>query len=308
MSSPFSYNLEIHEEIQQALEKKHALVALESTVITHGLPYPKNLELANQMETRIREFGAIPATIALVDGKIKIGVTQQELMDLAQNPEVHKISVRDIGPAMAMGWSGGTTVASTSLIAHLAGLRVFATGGIGGVHREPPYDVSADLLQLARTPIIIVCAGAKAILDLPATLEVLETNSVPVVGYQTNYFPAFYSVSSGLPVPLRADQPEQVAEVARCHWNFGLQSAVLVTAPPPIEVALASDDVQSAIDEALQAAKAANIRGQAMTPFLLAKVNERTQGASLKANLGLLLNNARIAALISIKLTEILAS
>lgn len=307
MSSPLSYNLEINEEIELALAKKQALVALESTVITHGLPYPKNLELANQMETQIREFGAIPATIALVDGKIKIGVTEQELKNLAQNPEGHKISVRDIGPAMAKGWSGGTTVASTSLIAHLAGLRVFATGGIGGVHREPPYDISADLPQLARTPIIVVCAGAKAILDLPATLEVLETNSVPVVGYQTNHFPAFYSVSSGLPVPVRADQPEQVAEIARHHWDLGLQSAVLVTAPPPIEVALAPDLVQLAIKEALIEAKTAHIRGQAMTPFLLEKVNERTHGASLKANLGLLLNNARIAALISIKLTEQLA-
>jgi pseudouridine-5'-phosphate glycosidase len=295
-------DLVISEEIQDALLNDHPLVALESTVITHGLPFPKNLELAGQMEDCVRELGAIPATIALVDGKIKVGVTGLDLNNLAENPDVHKISVRDIGPALAMGWSGGTTVASTSLIAYMAGIRVFATGGIGGVHREPPFDISADLPQLARTPIIVVCAGAKAILDLPATLEVLETSSVPVVGYQTDSFPAFYSVSSGLPVSVRADQPEQVAHIARRHWKLGLKSAVLVTAPPPQAAALSADDVQFAIDQALKEAVVENIRGQAMTPYLLAKVNECTQGASLKANLALLLNNAQIAAQIAIEL------
>ncbi len=304
MSLGLNQDFLISEEIQSALANKQAVVALESTVITHGLPYPQNIELASQMEARVRKYGATPATIALVNGKIRIGVTAQELQHLAQNREVHKISVRDIGPALAMGWNGGTTVASTALIAHLAGVQVFATGGIGGVHREPPYDVSADLPQLGQTPIIVVCAGAKAILDLPATLEVLETSSVPVVGFQTDHFPAFYSLSSGLPVSVRADLPEQVALIALRQWNLGMKSAILVVAPPPAEVALDAEAVQFAIDDALLDAKAANIRGQATTPFLLSKVNERTQGASLKANLGLLLNNARIAALIAVKLAE----
>lgn len=305
MPTSFGYNLEINDEVQAALDKKQALVALESTVITHGLPYPQNLELASQMEARVRAFGAIPATIALVDGKIKVGVTGEDLQGLAIKPGVHKISVRDIGPAMVMGWSGGTTVASTSLIAHMAGLRVFATGGIGGVHREPPYDISADLSQLAKTPILVVCAGAKAILDLPATLEVLESNSVPVVGYQTDKFPAFYSRSSGLPVSVRANQPGQVAHIAACHWKLGLDSAVLVTAPPPEDSALSAEVVQTAIDQALKDAISENIRGQAMTPYLLARVNEKTQGASLKANLALLLNNACIAAQIAVELSKI---
>lgn len=294
----------VNEEIQKALANGQPLVALESTVITHGLPYPQNIDLARKMEETIREHGATPATIALVQGKIRVGVSAQEIDELAQDKALHKISVRDIGPALAFGWSGGTTVASTSLIAHMAGLKVFATGGIGGVHRAPPYDISADLGQLAQTPVVVVCAGAKAILDLPATLEVLETSSVPVVGYQTDYFPAFYSLSSGLPLSVRVDLPEQVACIAQSHWGLGLKSAVLVVASPPAEVALAPEIVQSAIDDALREAEASKIRGQAMTPFLLSKVNQRTQGASLKANLGLLLNNARIAALIAVQLAN----
>ncbi|HSQ26588.1 MAG TPA: pseudouridine-5'-phosphate glycosidase [Anaerolineales bacterium] len=304
MPEPNLKDFIVNDEIQNALAHGQPVVALESTVITHGLPYPQNIDLARKMEETIREHGATPATIALVQGKIRVGVSAQEIDELAQDTALHKISVRDIGPALALGWSGGTTVASTSLIAQMAGVRVFATGGIGGVHREPPYDVSADLWQLAQTPIIVVCAGAKAILDLPATLEVLETSSVPVVGYQTDYFPAFYSLSSGLPLSVRVDQPEQVARIAQSHWGLGLKSAVLVVAPPPAEVALAPEVVQSAIDDALREAEASKIRGQAMTPFLLSKVNERTQGASLKANLGLLLNNARIAALIAVQLAK----
>ncbi len=304
MPEPNLKDFIVNDEIQNALAHGQPVVALESTVITHGLPYPQNIDLARKMEETIREHGATPATIALVQGKIRVGVSAQEIDELAQDTALHKISVRDIGPALALGWSGGTTVASTSLIAQMAGVRVFATGGIGGVHREPPYDISADLWQLAQTPIIVVCAGAKAILDLPATLEVLETSSVPVVGYQTDYFPAFYSLSSGLPLSVRVDQPEQVARIAQSHWGLGLKSAVLVVAPPPAEVALAPEVVQSAIDDALREAEASKIRGQAMTPFLLSKVNERTQGASLKANLGLLLNNARIAALIAVQLAK----
>lgn len=304
MTESYKKDLIVNKEIQNALAHGQPLVALESTVITHGLPYPQNIDLARKMEETIREHGAIPATIALVQGKIRVGVSAQEIEELAQDKALHKISVRDIGPALALGWSGGTTVASTSLIAHMAGLKVFATGGIGGVHREPPYDISADLGQLAQTPVIVVCAGAKAILDLPATLEVLETSSVPVVGYQTDTFPAFYSQSSGLPLSVRVDLPEQVAHISQSHWGLGLKSAVLVVASPPAEVALAPEVVQSAIDDALREAEASKIRGQAMTPFLLSKVSQRTQGASLKANLGLLLNNARIAALIAVQLAN----
>lgn len=304
MTESYKKDLIVNKEIQNALAHGQPLVALESTVITHGLPYPQNIDLARKMEETIREHGAIPATIALVQGKIRVGVSAQEIDELAQDKALHKISVRDIGPALALGWSGGTTVASTSLIAHMAGLKVFATGGIGGVHREPPYDISADLGQLAQTPVIVVCAGAKAILDLPATLEVLETSSVPVVGYQTDTFPAFYSQSSGLPLSVRVDLPEQVAHISQSHWGLGLKSAVLVVASPPAEVALAPEVVQSAIDDALREAEASKIRGQAMTPFLLSKVSQRTQGASLKANLGLLLNNARIAALIAVQLAN----
>jgi pseudouridine-5'-phosphate glycosidase len=297
-------DLKVHPEIQAALAGKQALVALESTVITHGLPFPQNLELARQMEDAVRAYGAIPATIALLKGEIMVGLSPQDLQQLVDMPDLHKISVRDIGPAVALGWSGGTTVASTALIAHLTGLRVFATGGIGGVHRTPPYDISADLPQLAQTPIIVVCAGAKAILDLPATLEVLETSSVPVVGYQTRQFPAFYSVSSGLPVSARADQPEQIAQIALKHWGLGLQSAVLVVAPPPAELALDPQVVQQAIDKALHAAKAANLRGQGITPFLLAEVSKQTKGASLRVNLALLLNNAKIASQITVQLAK----
>ncbi len=297
-------DLKVHPEIQAALAGKQALVALESTVITHGLPFPQNLELARQMEDAVRAYGAIPATIALLKGEIMVGLSPQDLQQLVDMPDLHKISVRDIGPAVALGWSGGTTVASTALIAHLTGLRVFATGGIGGVHRTPPYDISADLPQLAQTPIIVVCAGAKAILDLPATLEVLETSSVPVVGYQTRQFPAFYSVSSGLPVSARADQPEQIAQIALKHWGLGLQSAVLVVAPPPAELALDPQVVQQAIDKALHAAKAANLRGQGITPFLLAEVSKQTKGASLRVNLALLLNNAKIASQIAVQLAK----
>lgn len=303
MPSMIEHEFIIQEEIQSALANRQPIVALESTVITHGLPYPQNLELAHQMEICVRENGAIPATIILMDGQVKVGASHEELIQLVQTSNLHKISVRDIGPAIAMGWSGGTTVASTSLIADLAGIRVFATGGIGGVHREPPYDISADLLQLGHTPIIVVCAGAKAILDIPATLEVLETNSVPVVGYQTDDFPAFYSTSSGFPVPLRVDRPQEIARIAKSHWKLGLKSALLVVVPPPIESALDSEMVQLAINAALIEAKEKNVRGQAITPFLLSKVNEKTAGLSMKANLDLLLNNARTAALIAVQLS-----
>lgn len=292
-------------EVAQALAKNKPLVALESTVITHGLPYPQNFTIAIEMETVIRQTGAIPATIAVLDGIVRIGVERSQLERLArgdQQAPMHKISARDFASAIACSWSGGTTVAGTLLAARLAGLRVFATGGIGGVHRQPAFDVSADLGLLACSPLVVVCAGAKAILDLDATLEYLETNSIPVVGFQTDEFPAFYSRSSGMKTSARADTPEQIAEIARAHWGMGMLSAVLVALPPPESSALPPELVELAIQQALAEAQAQQLRGQAVTPFLLQRVSQLTRGSSLLINLDLLKNNARLAAEISLKL------
>ncbi len=299
---PEAYLLD--KKIGLALAAGQAVVALESTVITHGLPYPQNLDLARGMESQVVEHGAVPATIALVKGKIRVGLSGAELEELAQGAQMHKISTRDMGPAAALGWSGGTTVASTMLAAHTAGIQVFATGGIGGVHRQAPFDVSADLPALAKTPVIVVCAGAKAILDIPATLEYLETHSTPVVGYQTDEFPAFYSTSSGLPVQVRADTVDKIVQIAIQHWELGLNSGILVTVPPPVETALPYETVDAAIQTALQEAQASGVRGQQVTPFLLGRVKELTSGASLQANLALLLNNARVAAQIAVHLAS----
>ena len=286
-------------EVRQALAMHLPLVALESTVITHGLPYPENLQLARDMESEVRQQNAVPATVGVVDGRIYVGLDESQLEHLATGQNMVKVSVRDFAPAMVRGRSGGTTVAGTLLAANLAGLKVFATGGIGGVHRDAPFDVSTDLIGLSRTPLVVVCAGAKAILDIPATLEVLETYGVPVIGYQTDDFPAFYSRSSGLPVSARADTPEQVAQIAQAHWGLGLTSAVLVCVPPPEEVALPTEAVAGAINQALAEAQAAGIHGQAVTPFLLQRVGELTHGSSLRTNLSLLRNNARVAAQIA---------
>lgn len=292
-------NYEYSLEVAQALAESQPVVALESTVITHGLPYPQNLSLARDMEADIRGGGCVPATIAVMDGVIHVGMEDAALAQLAAAQGMRKISARDFAAALALRQSGGTTVAGTLLAASGADLEVFATGGIGGVHRQAPFDVSADLTMLGRTPMVVVCAGAKAILDLPATLEMLETLCVPVVGYQTDDLPAFYSRSSGLPVTVRCDNAEQVAALARAHWDLGQQSAVLVTVPPPQEAALPAEEMQGVIDQALAEAHAQHITGQAVTPFLLARVSELTGGASLKANLALLRNNARVAAQIA---------
>ena len=282
-------------EVARALSLGLPLVALESTVITHGLPYPENLTVAREMESALRQQGVAPATIAVLDGKIQVGVTEEQLERLANGQDMRKISARDLAVAIARKGCGGTTVAGTLLAAFAAGIRVFATGGIGGVHRQPAFDVSADIPQLARTPVMVVCAGAKAILDLPATLEFLETYSVPVVGYQTDEFPAFYSRGSGLKTSCRADTPQEVVEIARAHWGLGNTSAVLVVTPPPEEVALPVELVEEAVHRALGEAQEKGIRGQEVTPFLLKRVNEITGGRSLRANLGLLRNNAHLA-------------
>lgn len=299
MTSLDKDTISIRPEIEQALSEGKPIVALESTVITHGLPYPDNLNLAKNMEAVIRENGCTPATIAILDGIIKVGLDIAQLEHLADAKNVHKVSLRDIAPAIALQMSGGTTVAGTLAIAQRVGIKVFATGGIGGVHRGDPFDISADLGELARTQLVVVCAGAKAILDIPATLEVLESYGVPVVGYQTDEFPAFYSLSSGMRVSARADSAEEVASIALAHWDLGFSGSILVAVPPPKEVALDNAVIEPAIQTALMEAQKLNIHGQAVTPFLLRRVSELTDEASLRANLGLLLNNAAVAAQIA---------
>ena len=287
-------------EVFQALENHHPVVALESTVITHGLPYPENLQLASGLETDVNSNHATPATIALIKGKIHIGLTSLELEALANSGQgLRKISRRDFGIAIARGESGGTTVAGTLIAAHAAGIQVFATGGIGGVHRDAPFDISADLPELGRTPLVVVCAGAKSILDLPATIEYLETMGVAVVGYQTDEFPAFYSCKSGLPVNVSVQTPAEVASIAHAQWDLGINSAILVVAPPPEDQALSHNEIDHIIEQALAEAKQKKVSGYAMTPFLLARISELSGGKSLKTNLSLLHHNAVIAAQIA---------
>ncbi len=291
-------------EIIQALRLGQPIVALETAVVTHGLPRPTNLQLGRELETIVRGQGAAAATVGLIDGKIHVGLSDTELVRLANENGLRKISRRDFGIAIARQESGGTTVAGTLIAAHAAGLRVFATGGIGGVHRAAPFDISADLEELGRSPLVVVCAGAKAILDLPATLEVLETKGVPVVGFGTDEFPAFYSISSGMPVTARADSPAEVAHIARSQWEAGIATAVLVVVPPPAEFALPATEVEKSIQQALNEAHQQGIHGAAVTPFLLGRVNELSGGTSMQANLALLRNNARLAALIAMELVS----
>lgn len=283
-------------EVAEALRDGKPIVALESTVITHGLPFPENGELAKNLEAEIRKQGCIPATIAILDGVICVGLDNGQLERLVRADDMLKISSRDISAAIEKHKSGGTTVAGTLAIAQEVGIKVFATGGIGGVHRQAPFDVSADLGQLGRSQLVAVCAGAKAILDIPATLEVLETYGVPVIGYMTDEFPAFYSVSSGMGVSARVDSAEEVARLAKVHWDLGMTSSILLAVPPPAQIALETDIVEAAILTALEDAQKKNIRGQVVTPFLLRRVSELTGGSSLRTNLGLLRNNARVAA------------
>jgi pseudouridine-5'-phosphate glycosidase len=294
--NPVFSHIKLSTLVSQALETHQPIVALESTVITHGLPYPQNLHLAQDMEAEVTANGAVPATIAVLGGMVHAGLSPEELENLATGRGMLKISTRDFAPALLYKRSGGTTVAGTLAVAEAVGIKVFATGGIGGVHQGAPFDISTDLPTLAKTPLVVVCAGAKAILDLPATLEQLETLSVPVVGYQTDEFPAFYSRTSGLPVSARVDSPEQAAALARLHWEMGMESAVLLVQPPPEKAAMEAEQVNAAIRQALAECAAQGIRGQAVSPFLLKRVSELTHGDSLGANLALLLNNARLAA------------
>jgi pseudouridine-5'-phosphate glycosidase len=292
-------NITLSPEVARALQVKAPLVALESTVITHGLPRPPNLQLAQDMEMEIRRANATPATVALLDGQIRIGISDAELTRLSEADLTLKVSHRDFATAIIKKANGGTTVAGTMFAAHKVGIRVFATGGIGGVHKESSFDISTDLHALAEIPMIVVCAGAKAILDLPATLEYLETMGVPVVGYQTDEFPAFYSRESGLKVSVRLDSPKEIVDFAKAHWELGMNSAVLVTNPVLETEAIPKSAMEPIISKASAKAIQNQIHGQALTPFLLSRISELTAGKSLKANLALLLNNARLAAQIA---------
>ena len=292
-------------EVFAAIEAGSPVVALESTLITHGFPYPANVETALAMEQAIRDEGGVPATIGVLDGQIKVGLSRAEIERLAELGQkgVRKCSRRDLPIVVGLRQHGATTVAGTMIVAHMAGIRVFATGGIGGVHRGHPEDVSADLIELGRTPIAVVCAGAKSILDLPRTLEVLETQGVPILGYETDTLPAFYSRSSGLPIDQRVDSPQEAAAIIAARDELGLGHAVLVTVPVPEADALPEDEAEAAIQEATRMADEAGVHGKAVTPFVLAKVLELTGGRSKQANIAALVNNARVAARVAVALS-----
>jgi pseudouridine-5'-phosphate glycosidase len=283
-------------EVAEALANGQAVVALESTLITHGLAYPDNLATARAIQAAAREAGAVPATIAILHGQLTVGLDDAQLEYLATAKNVRKCSRRDIGIVVAQELDGATTVAGTMMVAAMAGIGVFATGGIGGVHRGHPFDISADLEELSQTPVTVVCAGAKSLLDLPLTVEQLETRGVPVIGYGTDELPAFYSRSSGLPVDARADTPEQVAAIVRARRALGIQGGELVAVPVPAADELSHAEAEAAIAQAIQLADESGVTGAAVTPFILAKIAELTNGRSKRANVALLLNNARVAA------------
>ncbi len=286
-------------EVALALTANQPVVSLESTVIAHGLPRPQNLETALRLEEIVRAEDSTPATIAVIDGKLCVGLDGEQRELIANGMDVKKLSTRDLPIAVARRWNGATTVASTMWIAHRAGIRVFATGGIGGVHRGSLPDVSADLPELARTEMIVVCSGAKIVLDLPATREWLETHSVTVVGYECEEMPAFYSRRSGLPVDVRCDSPKKVVEIFNAQRELGMESALVVTVPVPAEAEVDADLLQRVLDDSLAEAERQRIAGRDLTPFLLAQMSEKSEGATLRANIALLENNARVAAQIA---------
>lgn len=291
--------LDISPEVQQALADGKPVVALESTIISHGMPYPKNVETAMLVEKTIRENGAVPATIAIIGGRLKAGLSPEEIEYLGKSGrKVAKVSRRDLAAIVARGADGATTVTTTMIIAHMAGIKVFATGGIGGVHRgaETTMDISADLEELAQTPVMVVCAGAKSILDLGLTLEYLETKGVPVIGYGTGELPAFYTRKSGFSVDYRVDSPEELAEMFRAQRGLEFKGGMLVTNPIPEEYSMDKEVIDKAIEQALAECKEQGVHGKETTPFLLARVVELTGGDSLESNIQLVLNNARLAA------------
>ena len=294
--------LDIHPEVKNALNSKQPIVALESTIISHGMPYPKNIETALMVEDTVRANNAIPATIAIIKGRLKVGLTKKEIEFLATNDEVRKISRRDLAITVSQKLSGSTTVASTMIIAHLAKIAVFATGGIGGVHRgaEKTLDISADLEELSRTNVCVVCAGAKSILDIGLTLEYLETKGVPIIGYKTSDLPAFYSSKSGFNVDYRVDSAFDISEILKTKWSLSINGGVLVTNPIPKKFELELAMMNEAINKAIIEAEKEKITGKEITPYLLSKVNEITQGKSLNANIKLIQNNAVLASKIAI--------
>ena len=294
--------LDVHSEVENALNSTLPVVALESTIISHGMPYPENIETALMVEDTVRANKAIPATIAIINGRLKVGLTNSEIEFLATNNEVRKISRRDLAIAVSQKLSGSTTVASTMIISNLAKIAIFATGGIGGVHRgaEKTFDISAALEELSRTNVCVVCAGAKAILDIGLTLEYLETKGVPVIGYKTSELPAFYSSKSGFKVDYRVDSASDIAEILKTKWNLSIEGGLLVTNPIPKTFELEFAMMNEAINEAIIEADKEKIKGKEITPYLLSKVNEITQGKSLNANIKLIQNNAALAAKIAI--------
>ena len=299
--------LDIKPEIKKALEEGKAVVALESTIISHGMPYPRNVETALNVEQIIRDNGAIPATIAIMDGKLKVGLSKDEIESLGKSSDAIKCSRRDIPFILAKKLDGATTVASTMLIASMAGIKVFATGGIGGVHRgaQETFDISADLQELAHTDVAVVCAGAKSILDIGLTLEYLETQGVPVVGFGTDELPAFYTSKSGFGVDYRVDTPEELAEALKTKWDLRIEGGVVVANPIPPEYEMDPAVIDSAISEAVREADLKGIKGKESTPFLLAKVKEITGGSSLDSNIQLVYNNAVLGAKIAVELSKL---
>jgi pseudouridine-5'-phosphate glycosidase len=296
----FSYS----PEVEKALASNQPIVALESTVIAHGLPRPKNIETARRLEQIVRDAGAVPATIAIINGRFHVGLDENQVRFIADSEEIKKVSIRDLPIAVAQKWNGATTVASTSWIAQRAGIKVFATGGIGGVHRGSLLDISGDLPALAATPIIVVCSGAKIVLDLPATREWLETYGVTIVGYGCDEMPAFYSRGSGLPVDVRVDSPVQVVDLFRAQQILQIESALLVTVPVPENFEVPAIELEAALSAALSAAEDESVAGRELTPFLLSRMSQASEGKTLIANIALLENNARVAAQIAFALAD----
>lgn len=304
----FNDFLEISDEVKNALIGNKAVVALESTIISHGMPYPQNVETALKVENIVRENGAIPATIAIIKGKLKVGLTREEIDYLGKKgTSIPKVSRRDIAPILAKELDGATTVASTMIIANLSNIRIFATGGIGGVHRNATttMDISADLEELANTNVAVICAGAKSILDLGLTLEFLETRGVPIIGYQTNELPAFYTRKSGFKVDYKLDTPDEIAKTLKIKWQMNLNGGVVIANPIPEKYSLDYNYINSIIDKALIECENLGIKGKETTPFLLKKVKDLTEGKSLDANIELVFNNAKLAAKIACKFKEV---
>ncbi len=297
----------LRDDVREAIATGQPVVALESTLITHGLPYPQNVETALAMENAVRDGGAIPATIAVLRGEITVGIAAADVERLgkARAGRVRKCSRRDLPLAVGLGEDGATTVAGTMVVAHMAGIAVFATGGIGGVHRGHPFDVSADLIELGRTPVAVVSSGAKSILDLPLTLETLETQGVPVIGYGVDSLPSFYTRGSGLPIDVRIDTPEQAAQIIAAAQRLGTENGMLITVPVPAEVELPAGVAEVAIQQATAEADAQGISGKEVTPYVLGRVKELTDGASMAANTGLLINNARTGGMIAAALATL---